>query len=405
MSVSPPPTVRSVLGWFNVQDYGAKGDGTTDDTAAIQAAIDAAVAAGGGRVYFPAAPVDYKIAGSLRTDRGGYAQIAFPQVSTSNNKVVIELVGPYEGCADATWFQTVAPAGGAVLRSTLTSQAYSATFGSPSVLGGPTVERIGAGTYQNYSNLFVRLENIGVRTPANPSLGAIDLSAIQCAAVRRCRIDTSDAGAPSAVCTHVNAFGLRMPAISNNAETYIDESLVTGYYAGLSLTEHLSGSNLTLFKNAIGLFTYSLGAGPGHAAWFGLIKCEWCNYTIAGWAPDTGVVDAHGAPTAFSIACLSLENGTAPWNTVAHIKDASNNLVGMIHYEMSPAGSGIAAGSLTVTGAIKMRRVDLVASQAAAVVTTPVAGLLATDGSATNAQLSSTINQLIIAAKNAGVTL
>lgn len=46
---------------YDVTDYGAVGDGTTDDASAIQAAIAAAIAAGGGRVYFPKTTASWRI--------------------------------------------------------------------------------------------------------------------------------------------------------------------------------------------------------------------------------------------------------------------------------------------------------------------------------------------------------
>ncbi|EJM17019.1 parallel beta-helix repeat (two copies) [Pseudomonas sp. GM18] len=53
---------------FNVQNFGAKGDGITDDTAAIQRAIDAAAAAGGGQVYMPTGT--YIVSGGVEPSDG-----------------------------------------------------------------------------------------------------------------------------------------------------------------------------------------------------------------------------------------------------------------------------------------------------------------------------------------------
>ena len=53
-------------GAVNVRDFGAKGDGVTDDTAAFQAAIDAVAAQGAGKIIVPYSPKGYRIAGPGR---------------------------------------------------------------------------------------------------------------------------------------------------------------------------------------------------------------------------------------------------------------------------------------------------------------------------------------------------
>lgn len=61
-----PSSGASGTGGTSVTSFGAKGDGTTDDTAAIQAAINAVRTAGGGIVYYPG-PAAYLVTSSLNS--------------------------------------------------------------------------------------------------------------------------------------------------------------------------------------------------------------------------------------------------------------------------------------------------------------------------------------------------
>lgn len=72
---------------INVLDFGAKGDGRTDDTAAIQAAIDATAKRGGGKIFFPYMPKGYRIASPGREFYQGRplrAQLVIPPVFGNN---------------------------------------------------------------------------------------------------------------------------------------------------------------------------------------------------------------------------------------------------------------------------------------------------------------------------------
>lgn len=64
------PAAGTTAPFYNVADYGATGDGTTDDTSAIEDAIAAADATNGGTIYFP--PGTYKITTTLSFTGGDY---------------------------------------------------------------------------------------------------------------------------------------------------------------------------------------------------------------------------------------------------------------------------------------------------------------------------------------------
>lgn len=62
---------RSGVTWLSVRDFGAVGDGTTNDTKAIQSTINQVLSAGGGVVYLP--PGKYLISSQLKIDGSNIA--------------------------------------------------------------------------------------------------------------------------------------------------------------------------------------------------------------------------------------------------------------------------------------------------------------------------------------------
>jgi hypothetical protein len=71
---------------INVFDFGAKGDGVTDDTAAIQAAINFAAERGGGKILFPYTKGGYRIASPAIEEFDGKpvrAQLVIPPGETN----------------------------------------------------------------------------------------------------------------------------------------------------------------------------------------------------------------------------------------------------------------------------------------------------------------------------------
>lgn len=315
------------------EEHGAVGDGTTDDTDAIIAAIDACDTAGGGTVLFDAKT--YLCNGPLRTDRDGNAVIPLPVGTRSP----IQLVGvtPANNCDPRT------DTGYTIIKTTKTGITYGSD-GVPSLLGGPTVSPF----VQN----MVSLINICFWLPKNPTLSAVDMRYIVRLLWDGCSIQAINVGdgdytQPTAGYT----FGLRLPEVQNYHTVLIRSGQAHGMFAGIvGTTESLT---LDYWVSKWCWIGWGITAG-GHGASIGKMGLEWCAYSISGWSEFAGLTSipadpfVGGTKAIVNVDVLSLEDSGGGWyNAVEHVHDPTDKLYGIIAFERYASGP---QSTLTVNG-------------------------------------------------------
>jgi polygalacturonase len=202
---------------LNVRDHGAVGDGTTLDTAALQMAIDACAAAGGGKVVFPNGTY---LSGSLELKSGVHLVLTpeavllgsrdlkdYPSrklISASDaTNVAIEGGGTIDGQGDAFWQKRDRTYSGPPYRGT--AQFNYEALPRPSflyfqrcrdvVLRNVTLKNSPAWTVHLLRCQNARVEKVTIRNPLHgPNTDGIDINSSIDVVVRDCDIITGDDG-------------------------------------------------------------------------------------------------------------------------------------------------------------------------------------------------------------------
>lgn len=328
-------SILNILGYWprevNVRAFGAKGDGVTDDTASIQAAIDSLTNNGvGGVVVFPDGL--YRINGAFTEASGSisgltHSQLHLPVRSLVNQTICpITLRGVTDPTLNTVWNNGVLPVvntNGAILISTNIPASPDYT-----IIGGAAP----AGATINLTAVYLKLERLTFRVYDNPQTTPLNLANVGQVSIRDCVIDTGQPGGQQSQPTHA-AVGIITPTINNWVISEIHNVDVRGFDVAYELNEHSDVDDARAWMCNKGFYF----PGGTHGIHMGHTVVSGCTIGVVGG--PVGFVQRLDWDM-YAVEHSILPAGGAWANTVADFWDTNSTLRGIINFAAVDSGVG-----------------------------------------------------------------
>lgn len=283
------------------------GDGETDDSVALQNALNYLASIGGGKLFFPKGV--YKLARDVQDASNTNAVISLPFIpSVTAKPITIALEGSFMP-------PTAYPEGNSMPVPTDCSILYTTTS------SGNNGSVIGAG--KTWNNITFIGKNILFRQPNNPKLSNLDL--MHCANVSLENIVTDvDTSITAGIIQPTNTSGIsvRLPWESNYGFVRMRNFYCIGYYGGISHGEHADLDNIFIQCTYKAFILYQ----GHHAARYGKVLAQWCPYVL--WMDEAAT---RTLPLDCSVLDIEDINQSDKWyHSIEHIHDIKNMLLANI---------------------------------------------------------------------------
>jgi len=333
---------------YNVETYGAVHNGVTDDTVSIQTAINAAFAAGGGRVYFPQGI--YIIGGDLQTSIDGInynSQIYIPQTNFDDlNRTSIELSGEFQPnlLRSLGISTTLDPNSGVVLRSTIQGSGVE-----PCVIKNKGA----AANYTGISYTSFKAKNISIQITPNGSnkitMGGIDcyhsvIANFEYVTCYPFNINLVNSAIPDVIAVT----GISMPKVGTEHINTLSKCTVGGFTKGYIIGEHTSVYDVIAICCVDGFYISPNNHMPV------IVKGStfWCINQITVHPTASGIQKGF-----FLCQYLAVEwRSAGSWyDTVSIVKDTGNLGFGKVVFDIVEANQTVNNEKFKKIGGINLR--------------------------------------------------